>query len=183
MLRAVSNSALVFPPASGVIPRVSMQIADRRVAAFHYTLTNAEGEVIDSSAGREPLAYLHGVGNIVPGLEREMEGKSVGDTFNVVVAPEEGYGVRHEGLIQSVPRAAFQGVDTIEPGMQFHANSPQGPMTVTVASVDGDTVMVDGNHPLAGQALHFAIEITEVRDATPEEVMHGHVHGPGGHHH
>lgn len=160
-----------------------MQIAERCVAAFHYTLTNAQGEIIDSSAGREPLAYLHGAGNIVSGLEREMAGKSAGDTFNVVVAPEEGYGVRHDGLMQQVPRAAFQGVDRVEPGMQFQTNGPQGPMTVTVAAVDGDTVTIDGNHPLAGQALHFAIEIVEVREASAEEVMHGHVHGPDGHHH
>lgn len=160
-----------------------MQIAERRVAAFHYTLTNDKGEVIDSSAGREPLVYLHGVGNIVPGLEREMSGKKAGDSFKVVVAPEEGYGVHHAQLIQQVPREAFQGVDTIAPGMQFHANGPQGPMTVTVTAVDGDTVTIDGNHPLAGQALHFAIEITDVRDASLEEIQHGHVHGAGGHHH
>ncbi|MBN8739690.1 MAG: peptidylprolyl isomerase [Lysobacterales bacterium 69-70] len=160
-----------------------MQIAERRVAAFHYTLTNDKGEVIDSSEGREPLVYLHGVGNIVPGLEREMSGKKAGDSFNVVVAPEEGYGVHHAQLIQQVPREAFQGVDTIEPGMQFHANGPQGPMTVTVAAVDGEMVTIDGNHPLAGQALHFAIEITGVRDASPEEILHGHVHGAGGHQH
>jgi FKBP-type peptidyl-prolyl cis-trans isomerase SlyD len=160
-----------------------MQIAERCVAAFHYTLTNEQGEVIDSSEGREPLTYLHGAGNIVPGLEREMTGKRAGDSFNVVVAAEEGYGAHHAGLIQEVPRAAFQGVDTIEPGMQFHANGPQGPMAVTVTDVDGDTVTIDGNHPLAGQTLYFAIEITDVREASPEEVMHGHVHGAGGHHH
>lgn len=160
-----------------------MQIAERCVAAFHYTLTNEQGEIIDSSAGREPLAYLHGAGNIVQGLEREMAGKSAGDTFNVVVAPEDGYGLHHEGLIQRVPREAFQGVDVIEPGMQFHANGPNGPMTVTVAAVDDETVSVDGNHPLAGQTLHFAIEVIEVREASAEEVMHGHVHGAGGHEH
>jgi FKBP-type peptidyl-prolyl cis-trans isomerase SlyD len=160
-----------------------MQIAERCVAAFHYTLTNEQGEIIDSSAGREPLTYLHGVGNIVPGLEREMTGKRAGDTFNVVVAPEEGYGVHHAGLVQKVPLAAFQGVEQVEPGMQFQANGPQGPMTVTVAAVDGDTVTIDGNHPLAGQALHFAVEITDVREASAEELQHGHVHGPGGHHH
>lgn len=160
-----------------------MQIAERCVAAFHYTLTNEQGEIIDSSAGREPLAYLHGAGNIVLGLEREMTGKSAGDTFNVVVAPEDGYGLHHEGLIQHVPREAFQGVDVIEPGMQFHANGPNGPMTVTVAAVNEATVSVDGNHPLAGQTLHFAIEVIEVREASAEEVMHGHVHGAGGHQH
>lgn len=160
-----------------------MQIAERCVAAFHYTLTNAQGEIIDSSSGREPLTYLHGAGNIVPGLEREMAGKRAGDTFNVIVIPEEGYGLHQAELIQRVPRGAFQGVDEIEPGMQFHASGPQGPMTVTVAAVEGDTVTIDGNHPLAGQTLHFAIEVTDVRAASEEELTHGHAHGPGGHHH
>lgn len=160
-----------------------MLIAERCVAAFHYTLTNEQGEVIDSSNGQEPLTYLHGAGNIVPGLEREMTGKRAGDTFTVVVAPEEGYGLHHAGLIQRVPRAAFQGVDTIEPGMQFQANGPNGPMTVTVTAVEEDTVTIDGNHPLAGKPLHFAIEIAHVREASAEEQAHGHVHGPGGHHH
>lgn len=160
-----------------------MQIAERCVASFHYTLTNAEGEVIDSSSGRGPLTYLHGAGNIVPGLEKAMAGKAVGDRFEVVVDAEEGYGPRHAGLVQVVPRVAFQGVDAIEPGMQFHAQGPQGPMAVVVTRVDTDEVTVDGNHPLAGVALHFAIEITEVRDATVEEVVHGHVHGEGGHVH
>jgi FKBP-type peptidyl-prolyl cis-trans isomerase SlyD len=160
-----------------------MQIAERCVASFHYTLTNAEGEVIDSSSGRGPLTYLHGAGNIVPGLERVMAGKQAGDRFEVVVAPEEGYGERHAGLVQVVPRVAFQGVDTIEPGMQFHAQGPQGPMSVVVTHVSADEVTVDGNHPLAGVALHFAIEVTEVREASVEEVLHGHVHGEGGHVH
>lgn len=160
-----------------------MQIAERCVALFHYTLTNDQGEVIDSSDGREPLAYLHGAGNIVQGLEKEMTGKQAGDKFNVVVPPELGYGVHNEALLQQVPRAAFHGVDTIEPGMQFTANGPYGPSTVTVAAVDGETVTIDGNHPLAGATLHFAIEVTDVREASEEELTHGHVHGPGGHHH
>lgn len=160
-----------------------MQIADRCVASFHYTLTNDEGEVLDSSSGRVPLTYLHGAGNIVPGLERVMAGKQAGDRFEVVVAPAEGYGERHPGLVQVVPRVAFQGVDQIEPGMQFHAQGPQGPMAVTVTHVSADEVTVDGNHPLAGVALHFAIEVTEVREASVEEVVHGHVHGEGGHMH
>ena len=160
-----------------------MQIAERCVASFHYTLTNAEGEVIDSSSGRGPLTYLHGAGNIVPGLEKVMTGKSAGDRFEVVVDPAEGYGERHPGLVQVVPRVAFQGVDAIEPGMQFHAQGPQGPMSVVVTRVDADEVTVDGNHPLAGVALHFAIEVTEVREASDEELAHGHVHGEGGHVH
>ena len=160
-----------------------MQIADRTVASFHYTLTNAAGEVIDASPAGQPLAYLHGAGNIVPGLEQAMEGRSAGDKFDVVVAPEEGYGPRHPQLIQSVPRDAFRGVENIEAGMQFEAQGGQGPMVVTVTAVDADNVTVDGNHPLAGVALHFAVEVAEVRTATSEELEHGHVHGAGGHHH
>ena len=160
-----------------------MQIGERTVATFHYTLTDAAGKVIDSSDGREPLTYLHGAGNIVPGLEKEMSGKQQGDVFNVVVAPEEGYGMPNPMMIQIVPREAFQGVDTLEVGMEFQAQTPQGPMSVAIAKIDGDEVTADGNHPLAGQTLHFAIEVTDVRDASLEELTHGHVHGPGGHHH
>jgi FKBP-type peptidyl-prolyl cis-trans isomerase SlyD len=160
-----------------------MQIGERTVASFHYTLTNDAGTVIDSSADRPPLTYLHGAGNIVPGLEKEMVGRQPGDVFNVVVAPEEGYGMPNPMMIQVVPREAFQGVDVLEVGMEFQAQSPQGPMSVAIAKIDGDQVTVDGNHPLAGQTLHFAIEVTAVRDASLEELTHGHVHGEGGHHH
>ena len=160
-----------------------MQIGDRTVASFHYTLTDEAGTVIDSSRGREPLAYLHGAGNIVPGLEKEMVGHAVGDTFDVTVSPEEGYGQHEPQLVQVVPREAFQGVDDLQVGMEFQAHTAHGPMSVAIAHIDGDAVTVDGNHPLAGKKLHFAIEVTEVRDASLEELSHGHVHGPGGHHH
>lgn len=160
-----------------------MQITENSAVSFHYTLTNDAGEVIDSSSGREPLAYLHGAGSIVPGLENAMEGRSAGDRFEVKVSPEEGYGVRHEGMVQAVPRAAFQGVDRIEVGMQFQASGPQGVMSVTVAKVTDDEITVDGNHPLAGQNLNFAIEVVSVRAASEEEIAHGHIHGPGGHAH
>lgn len=160
-----------------------MQIADRCVAYFHYTLTNDAGEVIDSSEGREPLPYLHGKGNIVPGLEKALEGKQAGDKLNVVVSPEEGYGPHVESLVQVVPKSAFQGVPNVEPGMQFQAESNMGPVSVVITAVEGDNVTVDGNHPLAGETLHFAVEITQVREASVEEVLHGHVHGAGGHHH
>ena len=160
-----------------------MQIADNTVASFHYTLTNDAGEVLDSSRGRDPLSYLHGAGNIVPGLEEAMAGKRAGDAFQVDVAPADGYGEHHAGLVQDVPRAAFQGVDEIEPGMSFQATTPQGVHSVTVTKVTSDTITVDGNHPLAGQTLHFDVEVTEVRAASAEELAHGHVHGPGGHHH
>lgn len=160
-----------------------MQIVERCVALFHYTLTDATGKVIDSSAGAEPLAYLHGSGNIVSGLEKAMTGRVRGDKFEVSVTPEEGYGVRRPELVQVVPRAAFQGVRELKPGMRFQAESERGPMPVVVTQVEGDEVTVDGNHPLAGETLNFAIEITEVRPASREELDHGHVHGAGGHHH
>ena len=160
-----------------------MQIAHNAVAAFHYTLTDDQNEVIDSSAGRDPLTYLHGSSQIVPGLEKQMEGRSVGDKFSVEVAPEEGYGVHHPELMQEVPREAFQGVEDIQPGMQFQGRGPQGEINVTVSRIENDTVFIDGNHPLAGKTLHFAIEVTAVREASAEELQHGHVHGAGGHHH
>ncbi|HEU4669155.1 MAG TPA: peptidylprolyl isomerase [Dyella sp.] len=160
-----------------------MQIAEHSVVSFHYTLTDDQGTVIDSSAGREPLTYLHGVGQIVPGLEKEMAGRAVGDQFKVDVAPEEGYGVRHAELEQQVPREAFQGVEDIQPGMQFQGRGPQGVINVTVTRVEDGVVHIDGNHPLAGQTLHFDVQVTDVREATDEERQHGHVHGPGGHEH
>ena len=160
-----------------------MQIAERTVASFHYTLTSPQGEVIDSSRGREPLPYLHGVGQIVPGLEKAMVGRVAGDSFQVVVAAAEGYGESNPEMMQTVPRAAFPQDIEIQPGMQFEAQGPMGPITVVVASVDSDSVTIDANHPLAGMPLHFDIEIVEVREASVEEVLHGHVHGPGGHHH
>ena len=166
-----------------LVAETPMQIAERTVASFHYTLTNDAGDVVDSSQGGDPLSYLHGVGNIVPGLEKAMVGRGVGDSFQVRVVPEEGYGQHHPQLVQDVPRSAFAGVDTIEPGMQFQARSPQGVQNVVVTQVTADTVTVDGNHPLAGEHLNFAIEIVEVRAASEEEIAHGHVHGPHGHHH
>ena len=157
-----------------------MQIAQNSVVAFHYTLTNDAGEVLDSSEGRQPLTYLHGAGNIIPGLERQLEGRAAGDKLNVAVSPEEGYGEVQPQLVQEVPRDAFQGVDNVEPGMQFQADTQGGPLMVTVTKVENDTVTVDGNHPLAGQKLNFAVEIDTVRAASEEEVQHGHVHGEGG---
>lgn len=160
-----------------------MQIAAHCVARFHYTLTNSQGEVLDKSQEGQPMAYLHGGGNIIPGLEKELAGKVAGDKLNVTVAPGDGYGDKRPELIQQVPREAFQGIDTIDVGMAFQAQSAQGPMRVTVTAVEADTITVDGNHPLAGETLNFEVEITEVRAATDEEKTHGHAHGEGGHHH
>jgi len=160
-----------------------MQIANNKVVSIHYKLTNDDGDILDSSEGQEPLAYLHGLGNIIPGLENALNGRAVGDKFSVTVAPADGYGERDNEMVQSVPKSAFQGVDQILPGMQFQAQSPEGMQLVTVIDVDGDEVILDGNHPMAGITLTFDVEVTEIRDATDEELEHGHVHGPGGHHH
>jgi len=160
-----------------------MQIAKDAVVHIHYTLKNDAGEVLDSSSGAEPLAFLQGHGNLIAGLENALEGKRVGDKLNVSIPADQGYGVRDEALVQDVPRSAFEGIPKIEVGMQFHADSNHGPRMVTVMKVSKDTITVDGNHPLADQTLHFAVEIVEVRAATHEELSHGHVHGAGGHHH
>ena len=161
-----------------------MQVSKDKVVSIDYTLTNNQGQVIDSSQGRAPLAYLHGNNNIIPGLEKELEGKNVGDQLKVAVRPEEGYGNHDPQMVQSVPKTAFKGVDNIQPGMQFQAQGPGGQTrVVTVTKVDGDNVTVDANHPLAGQTLNFDVTVKEVRDASPDELSHGHVHGPGGHEH
>jgi len=159
-------------------------IADKHVVSIHYTLTDDDGETLDSSAGREPLTYLHGAQNIIPGLEQALTGKAVGDQLQVTVQPGDAYGEFDAELVQTVPREAFEGIDQLEPGMQFEARSPEGDSSIVVVKeVVDEGVVIDGNHPLAGQTLHFDVSIEEVRDATDEELAHGHVHGPGGHHH
>jgi len=160
-----------------------MNISNNCVASIHYTLTNSEGTVIDSSEGQEPLAYLHGAGNIIPGLEKALVGKVVGDKFNVSIPAAEAYGVRDDSMVQELPSNMFSGIDQIEVGMEFHAETEQGLQVVTVTKVEGDTVTIDGNHPLAGVDLTFAVEVAEIRQATEEELAHGHAHGAGGHHH
>ena len=161
-----------------------MSIKDNSAVSFHYSLTDDEGQQLDSSAGKEPLAYLHGAGNIIPGLENALTGKAVGDSMSVAVSAAEGYGEVQQELIQDVPRTSFQGVEQIEVGMQFEAQTGQGgTVPVTVTAVTDETVTVDGNHPLAGKNLNFDVSIEAVRDATAEELEHGHVHGPGGHEH
>ena len=161
-----------------------MLIGSEKVVLIHYTLTDDSGQVLDSSSGREPLAYLHGKGNIIPGLEKALEGKQAGDKLNVAVEPAEGYGERDERLVQDVPREAFENVDEVNPGMQFQAQNEQGQARiVTVTKVADDLITIDANHPLAGANLNFDVEVTEVREPTAEELEHGHVHGPGGHNH
>ena len=160
-----------------------MLIGNNSVVSFHYELTNDAGEVLDASSDDQPLTYLHGAGNIIPGLESQMLGKSAGAEFKATVQPEEGYGVHQPQLVQDVPRNSFPNPDSIEPGMRFTAQSDQGTMSVVVAKVTNELVTVDANHPLAGEGLHFAVRIADVRDATQEEMAHGHVHGPGDAHH
>jgi FKBP-type peptidyl-prolyl cis-trans isomerase SlyD len=160
-----------------------MQIAKNAVVLIDYTLTGPDGNVIDSSVGKQPLPYLHGTGNLIAGLEKALEGKAAGDSLKVTIAPEEAYGVRDDKLVQVVNKSAFQGVPQLNVGMQFRSQTPQGTAVVTVTKIDGDNVTVDANHALAGIPLTFDVAIKEVRKASAEELAHGHVHGPGGHHH
>ncbi len=160
-----------------------MQISQNKVAIIEYTLTNDAGQVLDTSKGREPLAYIHGGGNIIPGLEKALAGKVKGDAVKAKISPEEGYGLRDEALIQQIPRSRFQNSPNLEIGMQFQARSQGGVRIATITKIDGDNVTVDLNHELAGVTLNFDVTIVDVRDASQEELDHGHVHGTGGHHH
>ena len=160
-----------------------MEISLDRVVLIHYTLKDDTGAVIDSSAGGEPLAYIQGHGNLVSGLEKALEGKQDGDSVAVSVAPEEGYGKHDAALIQRVPKRSMQGAGEIKKGMQFQARTDDGIRVFTVTAIVGDMVTLDGNHPLADKTLHFDVQVVSVRDATAEELEHGHVHGAGGHHH
>lgn len=160
-----------------------MNIEAKKVVSFHYALSNAEGEELENSKDRDPMSYLHGAGNIIPGLEKAMEGKSVGDSFQVTVAPEEAYGERNEENIHRLPAKYFEQPDKLAPGQSVILQTQQGPVPVVVVKVGRFNVDVDANHPLAGQTLTFAVEITDIRDASEEEMSHGHVHEPGGHAH
>ena len=160
------------------------KIQNGKIVSIHYTLKDDAGLVIDSSEGGAPLDYLHGAGNIVPGLETGLEGRAVGEKLDVKVAPKDGYGVHDPRGVQRVPRDAFPEDMDLEPGMQFGAEDPEGETTtVWIVKVESDHVVVDMNHPLAGKTLHFAVHVAAVRDATGEEMAHGHPHGPHGHHH
>ena len=161
-----------------------MQIKKNSVVTMEYHLRDDENTIIDSSGDGGPFPYLHGAGGIIPGLESAMEGKKAGDEVKIRIPPEEGYGERDESLLQSVPRENFQGIDDISVGMQFQTPMEDGSQqVVTIMTVDDKQVTVDGNHPLAGIPLNFEITVVDVRDATDEELEHGHVHGPGGHEH
>jgi FKBP-type peptidyl-prolyl cis-trans isomerase SlyD len=166
-----------------------MKVEKNRVVAIDYTLTDDNNQVLDSSSGSEPLEYLHGYDNIIPGLERALEGKAAGDKFTVAVSAADAYGERDEKLIMNVPLDRFEGIESLEKGMQFEAQTPDGYRIVTVTEVEDKTVTIDGNHPLAGVDLNFDVAITSIREAKAEELSHGHVHSHehghdhGGHDH
>ena len=161
-----------------------MQIIDKSIALIHYTLKDDEGEVLDTSEGRDPLAYLHGSGNIIPGLEAELAGKTAGESIEVRIEPADGYGEKREEMVQTIPREHMPEDVELKVGMQLQAQTPEGEaQLVTIVGLTNTDVTLDGNHPLAGVALNFAVEVVEVRQATEEELSHGHVHGAGGHEH
>ena len=162
---------------------MTLMIGKHSVVSIHYTLKDDAGEVMDSSEGREPLAYLHGANNLIPGLEDELQGKTAGAKFQTTIEPKDAYGELSEELVQKISMQMFQGVDEVQPGMTFVAQGEGGQQRqVRVVEVDGDDVTIDANHPMAGKTLHFDVEVVEVREATPQEVEHGHVHA-GGHDH
>lgn len=158
---------------------MSEAITADKAVTIHYAVKNPAGEVLDKSSEEQPLAFIFGRGMLIPGLEKALEGKTAGDTFSTEVAAEEAYGERHDGLVQAVPREMF-GDNDVQPGMQFRASTDHGEQSVLVVEVDEKTVTVDGNHPLAGVDLSFDVEVVDVREATAEELDHGHVHGKGG---
>lgn len=160
-----------------------MQLTKDKVATLNYTLKDKENNTIDESNDGS-FSYLHGARNLIPGLENALEGKQTGDKINVVIEPEDAYGERSLEKIERVPKDMFPPNEEIKEGMQFQGQSATGePILITITAVEADEVVIDGNHPMAGMQLHFEVELLEVRDASEEELEHGHVHGPGGHEH
>lgn len=161
-----------------------MRITQHTAVSIDYRLTNDAGELLDQSSAGAPLVYLHGTSNLITGLETALEGKTTGDTFTVTIAPEDAYGAFQPELLGVLERSIFEGVDTLEVGMQFQAATADGsPQIVTIRALEGDQVTVDANHPLAGQQLTFTVTVLSVRAAEAAEIAHGHIHGAGGHHH
>jgi FKBP-type peptidyl-prolyl cis-trans isomerase SlyD len=160
-----------------------MQVQKNKVVGIDYKLTDGSGNLIDSSKDHGLLYYIQGVGSLIPGLESALEGKKAGDSLKVTIAAKDGYGERNDALCQTVPKTQFESTEALEIGMQFEVETEQGELVVSVTKIEGDSVTVDGNHPLAGMELHFDVSVKEVREATTEELAHGHVHGEHGHHH
>ena len=160
-----------------------MKIATNTVVTLNYTLKNSEGQLLDTSEGREPLVYLHGVGALIPGLEKELEGKEKGAEFTAVITPEDAYGNRRDDLFRVVSKEGFQGDEEMQVGMQVQLHTEHGPAIASISKIEGNDVTLDLNHPLADMTLHFDVGVVDVREATEEEISHGHVHGAGGHDH
>mgnify|MGYP000113724039 CR=1 FL=1 len=158
-------------------------IENDAVATVHYTGTLPDGEEFDSSRGGDPMTFLVGHRNMIPGFEEELMGKTVGDTVEFTLPPERAYGERDDGAIQQVSREQFPEGMEIKPGMMMAAQTDQGPIPFTISEINDDEITIDFNHQMAGKTLTFNVEIIEIREATPDEIAHGHVHGPGGHHH
>ncbi len=170
-------------PASLYHKTIFMKIEKNSVVSIDYTLTDSNGVIIDTSSGREPLTYLHGVGALIPGMETALQGKAAGEKFKITIAPEQAYGQRDESLLRVIAAEELKGVPDLKVGTQLQADTEAGVRVFTVIKIEGDKVGIDGNHPLAGITLNFDLDVKEVREATSEEIDHGHVHGPDGHHH
>lgn len=160
-----------------------MKVEQNKVVSLNYTLKNSEGLLIDTSEGREPLVYLHGVGGLIPGLESELEGLEANAKVDVVIKPEDAYGTRRDDLMHVVSKDGFQGDEEMQVGMQVQLDTENGPMVAMIAKIEDKEVTLDLNHPLADMTLHFNVEVLDVREATADEISHGHAHGPGGHNH
>jgi len=164
-------------------------IAENKVGIFHYTLTNNAGEILDSSEGQDPMPYLHGCGNIIPGLEVQMAGKGAGDSFTAIIPPAEAYGEFDPEAFMQVPGAQLPEGIEFQQGLQLIAQGEDGSaMPIFMDSYDeaNDLYTFNANHPLAGETLTFKVDVVGVRDATEEELAHGHPHGldgTAGHHH
>ena len=160
-----------------------MKVAKNTVVSLNYTLKNNEGEILDTSDGREPLVYLHGVGALIPGLENVLEGEGEGSKVSTVINPEDAYGDRTDELLHKVPKSGFTGDEEMQEGMRVQLETENGPAIAVISKIEGEEVTLDLNHPLAGMELHFDVEVVGIREAQQEEIEHGHAHGPGGHHH
>ena len=160
-----------------------MQIGNNKVVSIHYQLKDDKGHVLDSSFGKDPLVYIHGTGHLISGLEKKLNDKKVSDKIEAIIAPEDAYGMYNDEAVHQVPLSGFEGDEELKIGMQVQMQSNQGVSIAEVTKIEGDQVTLDMNHPLAGMELHFEVEVLDIRDASKEELEHGHVHGPGGHHH
>lgn len=160
-----------------------MEVAAKRVVSIHYKVTDSQGNPVDATPPDSPMSYLHGAHNVIPGVERALEGKQAGDHVTANIEAAQGYGERNPELMQRIPAKRLKGAGKLQRGMRLRVNTSQGERQVTIVKVGRFTVDIDGNHPLAGLDLIFEIDVADVREATDEELQHGHAHGPGGHHH